>query len=619
MCGIAGVISKDLDYAKQTTKVMTHTLIHRGPDDFGFWDNGRDVSFGHRRLAIQDVSAAGHQPMSSSSRRYTLVFNGEIYNFLALRLDLKKHFKFSFQSSSDTEVILALLDTYGIDKTVTMLEGMFVIAIYDNDEKSVYLIRDRVGEKPLYYSYTKNELCFASELKSFKKSKCVDLTIDPESVSLYLSYTYIPHPRTIYKHVKKLEPATILKLDIKRECITQESYWRPSSNYINHSLDFSESKAQLNSLIINSVSNQKISDVDLGCFLSGGIDSSLITAVSQSLSDKPIDTFTIGFENKAFNEAEHAKSISKYLGTSHHEHIITERQALDVIPNLMNIYDEPFSDSSAIPTLLLTQNTRKNMTVALSGDGGDELFNGYTRHQLSYRRYNLFKRIPFKPTLGKLFGADLTQRYYCKNDYLKRNNLEALSIYFNNPDFETFYALISAHLKMNGKALNRDFHVRNLTKSSGDLYRDMSLIDISSCLVGDMLVKLDRASMYSSLETRVPLLDYKIIEFALTLPSSFKINNGKGKHILREVLYQYIPQNLIDRPKKGFSAPLFNWLQTVLKDPVLSTIESTRDQLEQLIKKEWIDAVIIGFYKDKKKYHYYLWDIYILAQWLEAN
>ena len=568
MCGISGFISKRRITLADLT-AMNDTMYHRGPNDSGaeIYDaaGGYAVGFAQRRLSIMDLSPMGHQPMHAADKRISVVFNGEIYNFQELKKELSGY---PFRSQCDTEVILAAYEKWGID-CVSRFNGMFAIALYDRDAQEVYLVRDRIGKKPLYYWEDGENLVFASELKPILACPGFDRKLNPDILPVFLYQQYIPEPDTIFEQVKKLRPGTILRFRLqpdngqkKRECF---SYWSIKESYqkgiADPVTDFSQAKAELKAILQKSVKSRMEADVPLGTFLSGGYDSSLMTAMAQEASEAPVKTFSIGFEEKQYDESGYASAVAKHLGTQHTEEIISEKQMLELVESIPQYFDEPMADSSEIPTMLVSALARKQVTVALSGDGGDEFFCGYQMYQklgqaqkldaagaLVYgisqlpglKQANLLGRLPFSV---RTIAQNRDKRYktqLCSDKYLAcmKNLTGTDQVRFDR---------------------ELDYNVKNWQ------IRRM-LLDMDTYLPGDILCKVDRASMKYSLEARCPILDQRVMEYSFRLPHSFKDHNGCQKYILKEIAYDYIPRELLDRKKTGFSVPLDKWLRGPLKN-----------------------------------------------------
>ncbi len=639
MCGLAGFISKTpVNNYEEILLNMGKSISHRGPDDFGIWyDESYNVGLSHRRLSILDLSSTGHQPMVSQTNKYIIVFNGEIYNHLELRRNLENDFgNISWNGHSDTETILMLFEKRGIVNSVELLIGMFAIVVYDLLNKEIYLFRDRIGEKPIYYGFQKDCFVFASELKSFYKHPNFENVIDKKSLALFFKYNYIPCPYSIYKNIFKLEPGSYLIFNIDNFSFNKHIYWDFEKISIDSSknklsLNYEELKDKLNSLIENSVNQQMISDVPIGAFLSGGIDSSLIVSLMQKKSKVPINTFTIGFNEEGYNEAEFAKKIADHLNTNHTELYVDSEEAFSLIRHLPTIYDEPFSDSSQIPTYLVSRLAKSKVTVALSGDAGDELFAGYNRYILAnniwpkikiipifLRRFiykictllspqnweNILKFIPFR----KLHINNFGDKFY-----------KFLNIINSENKYQLYDKLVS-HWDINeGIVLgvdNNQFYNTVKFKNLNDVERMMAT-DTVSYLPDDILVKVDRAAMANSLETRVPLLSHEIVEFAWKIPLEYKIKNNKTKIILKDILKTYIPDNLVDRPKMGFGIPLDKWLRGPLKDwaaNILSYDKIKEDGIlnADLIKSKW-DEHLSG----KRNWQYHLWDVIVFQLWYQ--
>lgn len=651
MCGITGFYSRKAvvteDKMNQIIGQMMNQIIHRGPDSYGSWiDKDNGLALGHRRLAIIDLSPEGHQPMHSISGRYVIVFNGEIYNYQILKkrlLDEVPQYASKFRGHSDTEVMLACIEHWGLEKAVQQFIGMFAFALWDKRERVLYLVRDRMGEKPLYYGWSNEVFLFGSELKSLVAYPNFRKDINREALTLYLRHNYIPSPYSIYNNIFKLNPGCILKLDTKNNQITINPYWSILEVVIQGiaSPFTSEQEAitELEHLLKDSVKQQMLSDVPLGAFLSGGVDSSTIVALMQAQSNRPVKTFSIGFYEEGYNEAEFAKAVAKHLGTDHTEMYVSSEEALNVIPKIPEIYDEPFSDSSQIPTYLVCKLAKQQVTVSLSGDAGDELFGGYSRYLMSGIAWSKLKLLP---TFSRRMAAKLIKGVdvevwnrtlgWLAPFLFNRGEISSIGDKLNKiaeiigvADYNDFYQRMVSHWKnpdnlvIGGKEPIYAFNNRN-TKydlKELDIYHQMMYLDSITYLPDDILVKVDRAAMNVSLETRVPLLDHRLVELAWRIPLSMKISDGQGKWILRQILYKYVPQKLIDRPKKGFGVPINEWL----RDPLREWAENLLDRNKLLKQGFFNPAPIIQKWEEhktgKRNWGYYLWDILMFQSWLE--
>ena len=534
MCGIAGLWHFAGGDHRDAAARMSACLLHRGPDDAGTFADPAGVAFGFRRLAIVDLSPAGAQPMTSASGRYVIVFNGEIYNFQRLRTRVHAEWR----GHSDTEVLLACIEAWGLERALGECIGMFAFALWDTREQTLFLVRDRVGVKPLYYALDEKRIQFASELKSLD----IDRTIDDEAAALYRRYRYVPAPHSIYEAAKKLPPGSILT--VKRDgTSTLTRYWDPgevAETIARFSGTETEAIDQLDALLGDSVALRMIADVPLGVFLSGGVDSSLVAALMQKSASGPIHTFTIGFEDPRHDEARHGREVAQHLGSQHDELYITHAEALRLVPQVPEMYDEPFADSSALPTYLVSRLARQSATVALSGDGGDELFAGYHHHFLGARLHRRVRAVPrfARTPLGRALQL------------VPRTRALGRGLVENDP---------LARYRDTMQRLGRLPRLDDPTEMA-------MFLDFVTYLPDDILVKVDRASMAVSLEAREPFLDHRVVEFAWSLPLSMKIKNDRGKWIVREVLKRYLPAPLVDREKQGFGLPLAQWLRGPLRD-----------------------------------------------------
>lgn len=665
MCGIAGIFdftrSTGQEKLVQIVSNMGSKLIHRGPDDVGIWtsvENG--VAFVHRRLSIIDLSPMGHQPMISHCGRYVIVFNGEIYNFLELRQQLENEQAngISLHGHSDTEVLLASVSHWGLEVTLQKIIGMFAFALWDNKTKAILLVRDRLGEKPLYYGYVGKYLVFASELKAFQVHPDFNAEIDREVMALYLRHNYIPAPYSIYKGIYKLQSGHFLAIHDRKDILsfpihknTSNSYWDickiTQMALENPFLGTDEEAANiLEKLLSESVRGQMVADVPLGAFLSGGIDSSTVVALMQANSVQPIKTFSIGFHEEHYNEAKHARAVAKYLGTHHTELYVTAEDAISVIPQLPTLYDEPFADSSQIPTYLLSKLTRNYLTVSLSGDGGDELFCGYTRYFSGQRLWNAIKWMPAfsrrvaSQILLRLPESWLNTACFWLSPLLRKYgytdqvgyHLRRIAEVMRANNVIGFYQIAMSHWKVPLSLLAdshllleepdyifREAHFYSERVRENNVLTQMMLLDILSYLPDNILVKLDRASMAVGLESRVPLLDHRIVEFALSLPVAMNYQHGVGKRILRRVLYRYVPKELVERPKMGFGIPLDIWLRGSLREWAESLLNESRLEREGYFRPEPIVRKWREHLSGKRNWQYELWDILMFQAWLEGK
>jgi asparagine synthase (glutamine-hydrolysing) len=564
MCGITGIISKNIN--RKTLLEATQKIAHRGPDGEGLFIEDREewkIGLGHRRLSIIDLSAAADQPMRSHCGRYIMVFNGEIYNYQELKNTRFR--KENWRSSGDSELVLESFAKYGKD-CFQWLNGMFAIAIWDTELKKLTLARDHVGIKPLFYYYSENEIIFASEIKAITAIR-KDLTINYAVIPAFLHIGYIPHPHTIFNKVQKLSAGSYMEISATERgtlICREHSFWKVQDKISEKTLsDERLAKKELEMLLSDAVKTQLISDVPIGTFLSGGTDSSIITAIASRVSPGKINTFSIAVTDGKINEAPYAAAVAKHLGTNHHELPITQKEILEMVPDFMNVYDEPFSDSSAFPTMLVSKLARQNVTVALSGDGGDELFLGYGSYLWAKRLKNPLLKL-MAPVISTATGF-LNSRYQRAGKLFESHN----PTYFKSHLFsQDQYYFTEEELKkiminpsIDFSSLNQSYSGRRLT-----IQEEMSFWDIENYLKDDLLVKVDRASMKYSLETRVPLLDFRLVEFAVNLSPALKINSeGTTKYLLKQLLYDYVPRPLLERPKWGFSIPLVKWLKTDLK------------------------------------------------------
>lgn len=644
MCGIAGFWHPNsqgrYDGPTALTR-MTDAIVHRGPDDAGAWSNGAGLFLGHRRLAIVDLSSAGHQPMASATGRYVIVFNGEIYNFRALRkaLEAAVPAALAWRGHSDTEVILAAFEHWGVQETLHKLVGMFALAVWDHGLETLTLARDRIGEKPLYYGYQGSALLFASELQALEAHPGFNAEVSRDSLALLLKYAYVPAPHSIYQGIHKLPPGTWLEID--RAALDSgvigapQAYWQVPEALTGPGASYTDDEAidQLHTRLSNTISDQMVADVPLGAFLSGGIDSTLIVSLMQSLSTQKVKTFTIGFDNPGYNEAEHAKAVARHLGTEHTELYVSGTDALDVVPRLPEIYGEPFADSSQIPTYLVSRMARSHVTVSLSGDAGDELFGGYNRYQYLPTVWRKLGGMPgpARKLAARMIEAAPPSRWDAIANGLSQITPAALRVRLPG---EKLHKL--AGVMRHGSPSQMYDHVVSQWQNAEGVVIDARLPGIASVdgsdfaswmmrqdtltyLPDDILAKVDRAAMSVSLETRVPFLDHRIVEFAATLPMSLKIRNGSTKWILRELLYRYVPRELIERPKMGFGIPLHEWLRGPLRNWAESLLAPQRLASEGYFAPGPIRAVWEKHLRGQGNYQQQLWPVLMFQSWLDRK
>ncbi|HFB66307.1 MAG TPA: asparagine synthase (glutamine-hydrolyzing) [Aeromonadales bacterium] len=641
MCGIAGIVSWSAEKkAEDQVSRMIAPIRHRGPDDYGIWkDSQIGIGLGHRRLSILDLSIHGHQPMCSSSERYVIVYNGEIYNFAQIRDELiQSKMAPEWQGHSDTEVLLAAIDAWGIEKAIKKARGMFAIALWDKKKKQLSLIRDRIGEKPLYYGMVQGCFVFASELKAITAIANNSLQIDRNALVEYMRFGYVPSPASIYKNIKKLSPGHILTISSLSDPSMPEAYWSlDTEEQVKYRSDLvncndNELITLVHDTLRDTIGLQMTSDVPLGAFLSGGIDSSTIVALMQAQSNPKIRTFTIGFNEKEFDEAPYAKAVAQHLGTEHTELYVTAQDAEAIVPEIPVIYDEPFADSSQIPTTLVSRLTKQHVTVSLSGDGGDELFAGYPRYQLTEALWNRVNGVPlsFRKLSSAMLCAFSAQGWDRVLGFLPQNQrqtingrrIHRLAQLMTATDISEMYVrLMSQWQPEDGLVLGTDgqhYSKINWLQTKAPI-EAMRRWDVQQYLCDDLLVKVDRASMSSSLESRAPLLDHKIVELAFALPGRMLIRGDKGKWVLRQVLDRYVPRELIERPKVGFSVPLGDWLRGPLRNWAESLLSPSLLEQQGMLNPEKVNFMwqehLSGYY-DRSSY---LWNVLMFQAWYESN
>ncbi|MDE2236095.1 MAG: asparagine synthase (glutamine-hydrolyzing) [Gammaproteobacteria bacterium] len=645
MCGIAGFLystsASSADGAQRLAMArgMADALKHRGPDDQGAWDDGTGVTLAHRRLSIIDTSPMGHQPMLSQDGRYAITYNGEVYNFVSLRSELNA-LGCKFRGHSDTEVILAAIQVWGIEQALQRFTGMFSIALWDRARRELKLIRDRLGIKPLYYGWVKGTFVFGSELKAFKAYPGFAGGIDRQALCLYLRHGYIPAPRTIYTDIYKLLPGHLLSVPsgaAGMKDLTDEVYWSlrkvAECGMHDHMQDEVQALEAIEAVLRDAVALRMLSDVPLGAFLSGGVDSSLVVALMQAQSRKPVRTFSIGFAEREFDEAAQARAVARHLGTDHTELYVTPQAALEVIPMLPQMYDEPFADSSQIPTYLVSRLARSSVTVSLSGDGGDELFAGYDRYYRTMEIWRNISRWPLVlrralgnavtglPTSVLQLPAALLQSF--TRHEASADRLIKFATLLKSSDIEQLYGGLLGHwsdpeaLVVNGRMPEYFLSNESNWAISNEPLENMCFADLNTYLPDDILTKIDRASMAVSLEARVPLLDHRLVEMSWRLPLRMKVRNGTSKWMLRSLLYKYVPRELVERPKMGFGVPIGEWLRGPLRDWADSLLETARLKRENFfdvgrIRRKWDEHV-----SGKRQWHYLLWDVLMFQAWLE--
>lgn len=608
MCGIAGYFNSD-NSDLESLKMMTGCLAHRGPDADGFFTDAM-VGLGHRRLSIIDLSAAANQPMFSHDNRYVIIFNGEVFNFK----EVAKKNNIQCRTHSDTEVLIESFAKLGTD-AIQDWNGMFAIAIYDKREEKLFLIRDRIGVKPLYYYQAGTTILFASEIKAIQSLPLLKnkLTLNKEAVRMFLNTGFIPAPHSIYNEIHKLPNGCYA--EITKQKITINQYWKAEEKVYPVTIkNENEAKKELHRLIKSSVAYRMIADVPYGTFLSGGIDSSLVTAVAQSISKVPVKTFSIGFNESKYNESAYARQVSKHLGTDHYEFIVTENDALDLVEKMMDAYDEPLADGSCIPTMLVSKLARQHVTMALSGDGGDELFMGYGSYLWARRLQQPMLKF-FRKPIAKAFSFagnkfKRTQhlfRYKSEKDF-KRNTFSQEIGFFADDELDRLMSI--GMIEFDSYPVSS----RKITVAEAQ-----SIFDLNYYLKDDLLTKVDIASMQYSLEVRTPYLDYRIVEFALNLDESLKIKNDVPKYLLKQILYDYVPKEIFDRPKWGFSIPLSKWLKTDLKYLIDNNLNKDIIEKYNIVSYNEVNLYINKFMNGEDYVFNRIWALVLLHRWLKKN
>ncbi len=648
MCGIAGFLTAGgLESSEATLSRMADAIMHRGPDDSSLWaDKAAGIGLAHRRLSIVDLSPAGRQPMVSTSGRYVVVFNGEIYNHHDLRAEFAKvgvggTAATNWRGHSDTETLLAGFDAWGVMPTIERAIGMFAIAIWDRESQTLTLVRDRIGEKPLYYGWQGASFLFGSELKALRAHQHFRSEVNRDALCLFMRHNYIPAPYSIYRNIFKLPPGCSLTVSLRQREPKLSAYWSlaqvaeagvasPFEGNVKQAVD------GLEILLQDAVRQQMMADVPLGAFLSGGIDSSTVVALMQAQSARSVKTFTIGFNEEGYNEAVHAKAVARHLGTEHTELYVTPQQALDVIPNLPSLYCEPFADSSQVPTFLVSQLAQHKVTVSLSGDAGDELFGGYNRYVFAQKIWGKLSRVP----VGVRALAASGIRGVSSSSWNRMSSpFQALaphSMRFANigdklhkgagvlaaRHIDDLYLGLLTHwnpheVVLGGREPTTFLNGKSPSLTGLDDVQRMMALDAMTYLPDDILVKVDRAAMGVSLESRVPFLDHRVVEFAWRIPQSMKLRDGVSKWILREVLYRYVPKQLIERPKMGYGVPIDKWLRGPLKDWAEALLDEGRLRREGFFNPAPIRTKWAEHLSGKRNWQYLLWDVLMFQAWLE--
>tara|TARA_B100000780_G_scaffold261631_1_gene214176 strand:- start:3298 stop:5184 length:1887 start_codon:yes stop_codon:yes gene_type:complete len=626
---------------------MGEAIENRGPDSHGEWSDKKNIGLSHRRLSIFDLSPSGHQPMHSPNNRFVLAFNGEIYNFLEIKEFIEKNYCYtSWNGTSDTEVLITCIEHIGVEETLKKCIGMFAFSLWDKKEKTLTLARDRLGEKPLYYGWNNNtddsSFLFGSDLNALKAYPDFNSTIDKNALSLYMRYSYVPTPYSIFANISKLKPGCFLTMSLGKKNYIIESYWSAIEMSVNGSKnlfrgDCNKIVDNLENVLIDSVRLQMNADVPVGAFLSGGVDSSAVVALMQEQSTKPIETFSIGFNDANFNEADHAKKISQHLNTNHNELYVSAEDTLAAIPTMSSIYSEPFADSSQIPTYIVSKLARQKVTVSLSGDGGDELFGGYNRYILINRMWKYISKVPspMRKTISNMFlkikPNDWEIFFKAINPIIPRNLRQSnwgnkiqksLQILALKKIEDVYLSLTSSGAETYNLVLDSSSKPKSFLSTDTDLLSNLSdlekmmTLDTITYLPDDILTKVDRSTMAVSLEARVPFLDYRVVEFSSRIPTGIKINKGVGKWPLREVLYKYVPKELIERPKMGFSIPLSEWLKDSLKDWAENLINESRIKSDGYLCPKTVNKLWDEHQTGSHDRSQILWNILMFQSWL---
>jgi len=630
MCGLVGFLSdknKSIGNSQALSwlKLMTKQITKRGPDDDGHWvnDDGQ-VALGFRRLSIQDLSQAGHQPMESPCGRYMLTFNGEIYNFQDLRKELDKQHDIAWKGHSDTEVILQYISTYGLEYTLPKLNGMFAFTLWDIREERLFLARDRMGEKPLYYGRDNGTFFFTSEVKALYPHPDFKARINKQAAAAYFRFAYVPDPLCIYQNLAKLEPGHLLTVTDNQSPVSKP-FWDTEKQFINarnHPFEGSRQDAvdELKTRLLNGVEKRMIADVPVGAFLSGGIDSSCVVGLMNAVAPGRVRSFAIGFDNPRFDESPHAEAVAEHLKTDHMTFKMSEQNCIDVIPSLQDVYDEPFADPSQVPTTLLCRLARKHVTVTMAGDGGDELFGGYGRYWEAAAHW---RKVSGMSGVRKNINKSILQNLSANNSRLARRVRKKLNR-LHHPDAAAYYANHMSRWRVDEGLYDPDniapnvFDIPMIENSHVSLERALMHRDTVSYLPSNLLVKTDRASMSTSLEIRAPLLDHDLIEFIWSLPDEYTVSDHK-KGILRDVLYDFVPKGIVDRPKQGFEPPLIDWLRGPLKewaDDLLSyeRIKDNPYYNAKVVHQRWCE------HRDgKRAWTYPLWTVLMFEAWMKEN